>query len=229
MPSPVSTSQHSLLTQLDANVFDAQAACPLFCTLPSEIRFEIYSLALLSYDDPARPYPLDEYYRRPGYTHYQLIATALLATCRRVYSETHDLLVAQTEHVFWARDKYRVPPTARSTDPHKYFQCMTAEQRSAVRCVHVFGTLSWFNATYLPVLRALGVSPTLLKITHLYSNLEWSQGEMGAVGAAEMILTMPRAELALQEMGRLERLEIEVEAMSDYEVQVGAILLSNQQ
>lgn len=223
MPPRVVNLQHSLLAQLDASVFDAQDACPLFCILPYEIRTEIFSLALLSYDDPARPYPLDVHYRRPRYTHYQLIATALLTTCRRVYSETHDLVVAQTEHVFWARDKYCIFPTARSADPHKYFQSMTAEQRGAVRCVHVFGRLNWFNATHLPVFCALGVRPTLLKVTHLYSNLEWSRGQMNAGGAAKMILTMPRARLALQEMGRLERLEIEVEAMSEYEVLVGAI------
>lgn len=216
-------SQQSLVAQLDAEVFDAQDACPLFCILPYEIRTEIFSLALLSYNDPACRYPLKAYYRRPGHTHHQLIATALLETCCRVYSETHDLVVAQNEHVFWERDKHGNPPTARSVNPHKYFQSMTPEQRAAVRCVHFFGRFDWINATHLPVLRALGVRPTLLRITYLYSNLKWIRGEMSARGVAEMIPTMPRGEFSLQGMNGLERLEVEVEAMSQHEALVGSI------
>ena len=218
-PLTVFNSQHSLLTNLDAEAINIQDGCPLFCILPNEIRTEIFSLAILSDDDPTRPYPLNAYYRRPGHTHYQLIDTSLLATCRRVYSETHDLPLALNEHTFWARDEYCAAPGLRSVTPNKYFQRMTLEQRAAIHCIHVFGPLRWFDDTILPILRALGVHPRCMKITHIHSNLDWTQ----RVGdPAKMVLKMPWARLELQEMTHLERLEIESEVMSQYEPLVGA-------
>ncbi|KJA23172.1 hypothetical protein HYPSUDRAFT_589170 [Hypholoma sublateritium FD-334 SS-4] len=108
----------------------------------------------------------------------------------------------------------------RSEDPHKYFHSMTPEQRAAVRYVHFFGRFYWINDKHLPVLGALGVRPTLMKITLLHSNLQWSQGRLNARGETGMILTMPQAGLSLQEMNGLQRLEVEVEAMSQYEAQL---------
>lgn len=134
----------------------------------------------------------------------------------------HDLPLAQNKHVFWARDMHCTAPGLRSVAPNRYFQRMTLEQRAAVQCVHVFGALRWFDDTILPILRTLEVHPRSIKITHIHSNLYWTQERNSRGGPAKMVSTIPWARIELQEMTRLERLEIESEVMSQYEPLVGA-------
>lgn len=84
---------------------DPQSQSPLF-RLPSEIRYDIWRLAVQAEDDLTRPFETDSTYYRPGQQCFKRIHTALLLTCRRVYLETHDLPLSQNVMTFWA---YRGP------------------------------------------------------------------------------------------------------------------------
>lgn len=79
-----------------------QLASPLFNRLPGEIRDHIFKFVLRAYYDRSRPFPTNAYYYRPGFRYATKLDTALLRTCRRVHSETVDLLkFLNNEHVEW--------------------------------------------------------------------------------------------------------------------------------
>jgi len=82
-----------------------QDQSPLF-RLPPEIRESIWTMALTAYDDLSRPYDIDTHYRRPGYTHAQIIDTQLLLVCRQVYLEARHLPLSVNMVPFWC---YRGP------------------------------------------------------------------------------------------------------------------------
>lgn len=88
-----------------AGHIDLQSQSPLF-KLPSEIRYDIWRLAVQAEDDPTRPFEADSNYFRPGHSCFKRIHTALLLSCRRVYLETYDLPLSQNVMTFWA---YRGP------------------------------------------------------------------------------------------------------------------------
>lgn len=143
---------------------DPQNACVLFTTIPPEVRNNIFSLALYGYDDTARPYPEYSFYSRPGYRFRRRIDTALLATCRRVYGETHDLPISQNEHVFYSGRGPSFVPIGGG--PEKYFERLTEEQLSAVVHVHFFTQLYWLEGAFpnickLPVMRAKHIKITV--------------------------------------------------------------------
>uniref|UniRef100_A0A8H7XS77 2EXR domain-containing protein n=1 Tax=Psilocybe cubensis TaxID=181762 RepID=A0A8H7XS77_PSICU len=136
-PEPV----HSLIASLTGDI-TPQVACLLFTSLPPEIRHRIFSFALQSYDDTSRPYPDNSYYSRPGYRYHQRINIALLAVCRRIYTETHALAVRVNEHVFWC-SSMRGPPRAFFDNPKWYFSKFTVEQRAAISHIHLFTQMYW--------------------------------------------------------------------------------------
>ncbi|KJA17477.1 hypothetical protein HYPSUDRAFT_1019455 [Hypholoma sublateritium FD-334 SS-4] len=164
MAAPLQTlARHSLIATLGPDR-DPQNACILFATIPSEIRNNIFSLALYSYYDTARPYPEYSFYSRPGYRFHRRIDTALLATCRRIYSETHDLPISQNEHVFWCG---RGPSSVSIEGAlRRYFERLTEEQLSAVVQAHFFTQLFWLEGTFptictLPVMKAKHIKITV--------------------------------------------------------------------
>ncbi|KIJ95147.1 hypothetical protein K443DRAFT_683256 [Laccaria amethystina LaAM-08-1] len=194
---------HSLLATLTRD-FNTQDTCPLFSRIPPELRREIFVLTLTSYDDESRPYPPTAYYTRKGYHYYQNTHTALLATCRRIYSETHDLPLSLNEHVFWC---YRGPQTQTYTDPRIYFSRMTLEQRDAVNRVHFFIQLYWLRDSFSGFCTLPEMRPNNVKITIRHSDWWfWEQNE-------RLNMEEPTWAKNLKMIESLEGLEIEIETM----------------
>lgn len=65
-----------------------QSECPLFVTIPAEIRDLIWLFAFIRYEDFRHPYDLSKRYARPGQAAQSRIAVELLRTCQAVYIET---------------------------------------------------------------------------------------------------------------------------------------------
>jgi len=94
-----------------------QRCSPLFA-LPPDVRLRIFTLAVSAHPDPARPYPFDAYYYRPGYTHAMRTDLALLQTCKRVYAEAREAVWCPTagndEMAVWFGKPARRPPACHS-------------------------------------------------------------------------------------------------------------------
>ncbi|PPQ71740.1 hypothetical protein CVT25_004793 [Psilocybe cyanescens] len=207
-PPPV----HSLIATL-IGPFDPQSTCVLYSAIPPEIRNRILSFALYSYDDISRPYPDRSYYSRPGYRYHQHISTNLLATCRRIYSETHDLPVSQNEHVFWGMS-YRGPSRNIRSSPRWFFHKLTIEQRSAVVHVHLFTQLRWLESNnFQKVCELDDVHPQHLTITVRHT--DWWGWE------TDTPLVMKYNWMDhLKYMKKLETLDVELETMEQNKDQV---------
>lgn len=209
-PQPV----HSLVAPNLTRDYSDQNGCPLFSLIPPELRHEIFVLALTSYDDETRPFPPTAYYTRKGYRYYQCIHTALLATCRRIYSETCDLPVSLNEHVFWF---YR-GPEALNNDVRAYFLGLTPKQRGAVQRVHFFVQLYWLRNDFARVCTFPEMCPKHLKLTIRHSDWWWwEQNE-------RLRMENPVWCENLKMIQSLESLEIEMETMERDKDQVCIIL-----
>ncbi|KAF9485820.1 hypothetical protein BDN70DRAFT_870710 [Pholiota conissans] len=194
--------------------FDPQDASPLFTTFPPEIRNRIFIFALLSYDDKSRPFPENAYHYRPGYHYRQLISTALLATCRRIYSETHDIPLSLNEHVFWCSAS-RGPGVRFSENPNLYFNQMTADQRKAIVNVHIFAQLFWLEGIFR---RACDhINARRLKITVRHTDWWWWESNHPLVMKAGWGNN-------LKAIKDLEELEVELEAIERDKAQLEAIV-----
>ena len=118
----------------------AQTSCPLFATIPAEIRNRIYELSLesehVASDDSRMLYRRTDYFYRPGYKQPRRIQTALLQTCQQIYNEASLLPPAVNEHTFWF---YRSPPHVNhASSPVAYFAKMTPKQQAQVHHLHFF-------------------------------------------------------------------------------------------
>ncbi|KAF8177038.1 hypothetical protein BJ912DRAFT_884393 [Pholiota molesta] len=208
--------RRSLIASLEG-ASDPQDGSPLFITIPPEIRNRIFAFALTSYDDKSHPYPEDAYYYRPGYHYRQRIDTALLATCRRIYSETHDLPVSQNEHVFWGSAD-RAPPGLKFSDsPRHYFKQMTLDQRKAVVDVHLFTQLFWLERTFPHVCNEM--NPKRIKITIRHT--DWWYWENNK----PLVMNTGWGD-NLKSIKELEVLEVELETMERDKAQLDAIVKS---
>ena len=70
----------------------SQQQCPLFNTLPAEIRNRIFHFALSPYTKKESPYATNEYYYRPHFRYGdEYLDTALLRTCQLIHSETSQI------------------------------------------------------------------------------------------------------------------------------------------
>ncbi|KAI6765540.1 hypothetical protein HG530_006610 [Fusarium avenaceum] len=89
-----------------------QTQCPLFCTLPAEVRDEIFSYVLTDHPDPnpTKQFKETTCYTRPSYLAHQLTDTRLLRTCRAIYRETWFKPYVLREHTRWASSGDRAPP-----------------------------------------------------------------------------------------------------------------------
>jgi len=122
-------------------IINPQQACPLFSTLPGEIRTSIFELALTSYDDVEKPYRADRTYYRPGYHYHQKVDWSLLLTCQRIYYETRLLPVALNEHSFWLFNGPWMSighTSQRTANWGAWFSSLNPDQKGAVRRVHIF-------------------------------------------------------------------------------------------
>ncbi|TQV95362.1 hypothetical protein IF1G_06349 [Cordyceps javanica] len=92
-----------------------QPDCPLFQSCPAEIRSQIFSLALLDYEDPAeaRQYSKNACWTRPSYSAPRRTDIALLQTCRAVYQETWFLPFTLKQQTHWITSQDRAPPEYR--------------------------------------------------------------------------------------------------------------------
>jgi hypothetical protein len=197
-PQPVRSLVAAKLTR----DYSDQNGCPLFALIPPELRHEIFVLVLTSYDDETRPFPPTAYYTRKGYRYHQRIHTALLATCRRICSETRDLPISLNEHVFWF---YRGPEALN--DVRGYFMGLTPNQRDAVQRVHFFTQLYWLRNGFARVCAFPEMRPKHLKITIRHSDWwRWEQNE-------RLRMENPVWGKNLKMIQSLESLEIEMETM----------------
>ena len=90
-----------------------QPQSPLFSTIPPEIRNHIFWLVLQEYDDPAKPYPRNTYYTRPGCLGKRRTDPELLRTCKIVYAETKAIPLQDVEVQVYLGGNERVPPNTR--------------------------------------------------------------------------------------------------------------------
>lgn len=201
-PSPA----HSLIATLNGPL-NPQSNCFLFGAIPPEIRHRIFSFALHSYDDASRPYPEYSYYSRPGYRYHQRINTNLLATCRRIYTETHDLAVSLNEHVFWCSST-RGPPRDFFDNPKWYFSKFTVEQRAAVVYIHLFTQLYWLerSESFRFFCELEDIHPLHLKITVRHT--DWWFWELNT----PLVMKYHWAG-TFESMKKLEILDIELESI----------------
>lgn len=89
------------LTQITPENSHPQTQSPLFFVLPSELRLSIFEFAVCQTVDCSRPVSNNSYTHRPGHEHAAHIDTALLRTCRLIYTETRHLpLRSATHHLY---------------------------------------------------------------------------------------------------------------------------------
>ncbi|KAF5507890.1 hypothetical protein CGCA056_v013516 [Colletotrichum aenigma] len=88
-------------TDVQATACNPQLQCPLFSTLPGEIRNEIFALALVQYEDSENAYPEDSYWYRPGFSGPRKSSSALLQTCKAAYFEGQKAFLRELEWAFW--------------------------------------------------------------------------------------------------------------------------------
>ena len=211
-PRPPVSTKHSLITTL-GSIRDPQNCCVLFISVPTEIRSIIFSLALYGYDDETRPYPDDAYYSRPGYRFRRRIDTALLATCRRIYGETHDLPISQNEHIFWCGSQWRGPSRKFRDQPAGYLRRLTGEQKPAVTQVHFFTQLIWLDYVFPKVCKLPNMRPKHIKIT--FRHTDWQYWDENA----PLVMTSNWGD-NLKFLHGLTTLEVELEALERDEAQV---------
>lgn len=204
--------RQSLIATLQAGV-NPQRDCPLFSTLPPELRNTIFRMVLTSYDDTTAPYPENNHYNRPGYRFRHRIDTALLSTCRRIYCEAHILPVSLNEHVFWASSG-RGPPGLKYCDnPISQLSRLTIQQREAVKHVHLFTQMYWLEDTFPRLCNQDVFRMKHLKITIRHG--DWWNWESNAPLAMQNSWTTN-----LKAIPTLESLEMELETMERDKSQV---------
>jgi hypothetical protein len=111
------------------------------CSLPAEIRANIFTLALTADDDLSRPYRADRKYYRPGYHYHQKINFSLLFTCKQIYRETRLLPISANEHLFWLFNG----PWKQINQKHRntarwdsWYFSLNETQKTAIQKIHIF-------------------------------------------------------------------------------------------
>ncbi|KAJ5832762.1 hypothetical protein N7474_001073 [Penicillium riverlandense] len=87
--------------------YDEQKQCPLFSTLPAEIRYDIFAYVLTAAPDSTQPIDQEGYCTRPGYETRHRTWTELLRTCRRIYMEAWFMPFLCSEHAFFMASRNR--------------------------------------------------------------------------------------------------------------------------
>jgi hypothetical protein len=131
-----------------------QLQSPLFKILPAEIRNDIFSLALLQYEDLANPYPEHDFCYRPGHRARRIVSTDLLLTCRRIWLEANHWPMEQAVHSFWF-DADRRPAWTKSEhnsgtfhDDRRFFDIvknLTPLQKSRIKHIQVSAQMYWLE------------------------------------------------------------------------------------
>ncbi|KAJ5619955.1 hypothetical protein N7510_003939 [Penicillium lagena] len=87
--------------------YEEQNQCPLFSTLPAEIRYDIFAYALTAAPDNTQPIDQEGYCTRPGYETRHRTWTELLRTCKRIYMEAWFMPFLCSEHAFFMASRDR--------------------------------------------------------------------------------------------------------------------------
>ncbi|KAF2711459.1 hypothetical protein K504DRAFT_220148 [Pleomassaria siparia CBS 279.74] len=113
-----------------------QTQCPLFSTLPSEIRALIFEFALCQTVDRNRPFQKRNLNCRCNHDHLTHQSTTLLRTCRLVYCETRFIpLQSATHHVFdMSRETYNYPRL--QSDRVNYLKHLSSQQGQQLYHLH---------------------------------------------------------------------------------------------
>ncbi|KAI8299082.1 hypothetical protein K4K61_010944 [Colletotrichum sp. SAR11_59] len=144
--------------------------CPLFSTLPGEIRNEIFALALVQYEDSENAYPEDSYWYRPGFSGPRKSSSALLQTCKAAYFEGQKAFLRELEWAFW----FDRGPEGRTgmNSCLSFFRKLTPQQSQDLKKVRFFMQMFRFeNGTELHRLfHQPNFNPEKLTITIRYSD-----------------------------------------------------------
>lgn len=136
------------IPQISADGTNPQDECPLFSTLPAEIRQRIYVMALSSFDDPSKPFNPQHHHYRPGHRFRQQHDFRLLQTCKRVWRETRLLPIMLNEIIFYL---YRGPrsnlPSYSQHDWRMRYRSLNKDQRQAVHTVHFYAQQCYLEST----------------------------------------------------------------------------------
>ena len=81
----------------------------LLFSLPPELRYEIFSIALTTAPDKSEPNDQDAICTRPGYESQTRTHTELLRTCKRIYMEAWFMPFLCSEHAFYMAWQNRSP------------------------------------------------------------------------------------------------------------------------
>ncbi|KAL8947286.1 MAG: hypothetical protein Q9222_006414 [Ikaeria aurantiellina] len=159
-------------------IINPQSDSPLFTILPPELRNHIFQLALTAYEDPTRRYKQSACYFRPGYTCAHKIDTALLATCRLIYSETATIPASINEHVSWY---YRPPPDISKNEIPLGTSPASLIRRRNLRTIHLFAQQYWLEGANGGFAGFTGLwnfaQPTRLLITIRHTDWWWWEVE----------------------------------------------------
>ncbi|KAK1839323.1 hypothetical protein CCHR01_18058 [Colletotrichum chrysophilum] len=160
----------AVATGIQATACNPQLQCPLFSTLPGEIRNEIFALALVQYEDSENAYPEDSYWYRPGFSGPRKSSSALLQTCKAAYFEGQKAFLRELEWAFW----FDRGPEGRTgmNSCLSFFRKLTPQQSQDLKKVRFFMQMFRFeNGTELHRLfHQPNFNPEKLTITIRYSD-----------------------------------------------------------
>ena len=120
-----------------------QSQSPFFTVLPPEIRNEIYSWALLQYEDSLQVYKEDSFWSRPGFRAPLKSRSHLLRVCRLAYIEAKTFLTRNAEHAFWFD---RGPPERSEISKcQEFFEKLSAQNVEDLVAVRFFTQMYWLE------------------------------------------------------------------------------------
>lgn len=142
-----------------------QIKCPIFSRLPAEIRTRVFEYTLSAYDDPTDLDRNHGCYHGPRYECRQIISTALLRTCRRIYSEAR-LIPALVNELVGSPTLFMTQSSKfKGTNDLMKESLMTKEQFRLIR-VQLYTHQFWLESVrFVDVLKSWKASPRSLCIT----------------------------------------------------------------
>ncbi|KAF9735973.1 hypothetical protein PMIN06_002517 [Paraphaeosphaeria minitans] len=150
-----------------------QSQSPLFGVLPGEIRNEIFSYALMQYEDDAASYPEDSYWYRPGFAGPRKANSALLQTCKAVYTEGQKVFLRDLEWAFW----FGRGPPGRSGNAAcvRFFRSLSPQAAQSLEKVRFFTQMYWLEdgSNLRRIFSQPQFRPSELTITIRYSDWWW--------------------------------------------------------
>ncbi|OHE95774.1 hypothetical protein CORC01_08915 [Colletotrichum orchidophilum] len=158
-------------TSIDVSTYDHQLQCPLFGTLPGEIRNEIFALALVQYEEEGpSAYPVDSYWYRPGFTGPRRSSCSLLRACKLAYAEGQQVFLRELEWAFW----FDRGPKGRTKNAacKRFFGALTEQQSRDLTRVRFFTQMYWLEGGWNlgTLFRQPRFRPEVLTITVRYSD-----------------------------------------------------------